>query len=604
MFISKKQVVANRPVEFKVDYEYTRYGVYFDMEHDKSGSAAAAAEGPVLDEFLREGPHVAFTPEMRELSTQIVGHETDPRKKAKLIYDWIAEHIKYSFAIEYSTIRDIGDYCRSKGYGDCGQEALLFITLCRLNGVPARWQSGWNTFPGFKDIHDWSEIYVAPYGWVPVDPYMGIFSMRYATSLSPEQRRELRDFYFGGMEQYRMAANSDHSQALTPPKQSMRSDDVDFQRGELEYGNHNIYFDKYSYELEVKEVEPKVSNVDRHGRAFVGFDDYSSFKKETLSNSEITLTSPVIDVGMPWDELVASWNADTPQDAFLKVEVRAIYDKGSTKFYNMGQWSGDRSRHPRESVVGQADKQGDVDADTLDLKQLASRLELRVTLAGDKAKPKLSFLAISLLNRSVAHVAQPPFQAAWGKVIPVPERSQMAYPDGKAWCSPTTVSMLMSHWSHKLNRPEINFDVPQVAAAVFDPNWHGTGNWSFNMAFAGSCPGMRAYAARLSNISEVEQWIAAGIPVGLSVSYNILHSIKNRRETGHLIVCVGFTATGDVVINDPGTSHNIRQTIPRKILESAWAHSHDTAYIIYPINSALPKDHMGHWDSWLTRQRM
>ncbi len=35
----------------------------------------------------------------------------------------------------------------------------------------------------------------------------------------------------------------------------MRSDDVDFQRGEMEYGNHNIYFDKYSYKLTYKELE-------------------------------------------------------------------------------------------------------------------------------------------------------------------------------------------------------------------------------------------------------------------------------------------------------------------------------------------------------------
>ena len=60
-----------------------------------------------------------------------------------------------------------------KGYGDCGQEAMLFITLCRLNGVPARWQSGWNTFSRDKSNHDWTEIYLAPYGWMPADPYMG-----------------------------------------------------------------------------------------------------------------------------------------------------------------------------------------------------------------------------------------------------------------------------------------------------------------------------------------------------------------------------------------------------------------------------------------------
>jgi len=199
---------------------------------------------------------VVFTPEIRALSQQIAGSEANPALKAKRFYDWIAENIKYSFAIEYSTIRNISEYCRSKGYGDCGQAALLFITLCRLNGIPARWQSGWNTFPGFKDIHDWTEIYLEPYGWVPVDPYMGVYAMQYADKLSPEQRRHLRDFYFGGLDHYRMAANSDHSQAFSQPKKSMRSDNVDFQRGELEWGEHNIYFDKYTYDLTIRELRP------------------------------------------------------------------------------------------------------------------------------------------------------------------------------------------------------------------------------------------------------------------------------------------------------------------------------------------------------------
>jgi hypothetical protein len=50
-----------------------------------------------------------------------------------------------------------------------------------------------------------------------------------------------------------MAANSDHCGTLAPPKQSHRSDNVDFQRGELEWGSHNIYFDHYSYRLELTE---------------------------------------------------------------------------------------------------------------------------------------------------------------------------------------------------------------------------------------------------------------------------------------------------------------------------------------------------------------
>ena len=242
----------NKPTEFTIQYDYMIRGVWFDLA--TSAIAPVNSNDPAIKPFIQEGPHVRFTPEIRALSRQIAGEEQNPYLKAKKFYDWIAENIKYSFATEYSTIRNISEYCRSHGYGDCGQESLLFITLCRLNEIPARWQSGWTIFPGGKSNHDWTEIYLAPYGWVPVDPYMGIYATRYATTLSPEQRAELRDFYFGGLDQYRLIANSDHSQALSPIKQTMRSDDVDFQRGELEWENHNIYFDQFSYNLSAKEL--------------------------------------------------------------------------------------------------------------------------------------------------------------------------------------------------------------------------------------------------------------------------------------------------------------------------------------------------------------
>jgi transglutaminase-like putative cysteine protease len=249
----EQSAVKGLPTQFEIEYEYTVYGVSFDIRPDEV--EAANPNDPALQPFLTEAPHIVFTPKVRALSKQILGGETNAAVQAKKFYDWIAENIKYSYALEYSTIRNISDYCLTKGYGDCGQEALLFMTLCRLNGIPARWQSGWNLFPGGQSIHDWCEIYLEPHGWMPVDPYKGIWAMRYATTLSPEQRREARDFYFGGLDYYRMAANSDHNQKLTPPKNSFRSDTVDFQRGELEWGTNNIYFDQYNYELKIKEVD-------------------------------------------------------------------------------------------------------------------------------------------------------------------------------------------------------------------------------------------------------------------------------------------------------------------------------------------------------------
>jgi hypothetical protein len=248
----EQAAASNAPTVFKINYRYVTKGVWFDVNPEKV--TAFDGKDSTVAAFTNEAPHVVFTPEMKTLSQRILGDEKNPAREAKLFYDWIGTNIKYSFAIEYSTIPNISEYCRSHGYGDCGQVALLFITLCRLNGIPARWQSGWDTFPGAQDIHDWTEIYLAPYGWVPVDPYMSIFATQYARRLTPEQQRELRNFYFVGRGQWRMAANADHSQPLVPAKKSFRSDNVDFQRGELECDGRNIYFNRYHYDLEVKEL--------------------------------------------------------------------------------------------------------------------------------------------------------------------------------------------------------------------------------------------------------------------------------------------------------------------------------------------------------------
>ena len=241
--------------EFRIEYRYTHAGIRFDLDADK----AIPFDGQDADvrRFLQEGPHVTFSEQMRSLSDEVLGGEENPVRKARAFYDWISENIRYSYALEYSTIRDLGAYCLENRYGDCGQEALLYITLCRLNGIPARWQSGWFTFPGGKTIHDWTEIYIQPWGWVPVDPYMGIFAMQYLGSLGEPEKLEVRDFYFGGLDQYRIAANSDHAQTLRPEKRSMRSDNVDFQRGELEFDETNIYFTKYRYRLTIEEVVPE-----------------------------------------------------------------------------------------------------------------------------------------------------------------------------------------------------------------------------------------------------------------------------------------------------------------------------------------------------------
>jgi len=69
-------------------------------------------------------------------------------------------------------------------------------------------------------------------------------------------------------------------------------------------------------------------------------------------------------------------------------------------------------------------------------------------------------------------------------------------------------------------------------------------------------------------------------------------------------VCVGFTSTGDPVLNDPGTREQVRKVFPRANLVDAWAYSKNAAYLIYPERTRVPPDRYGHWDSATARRRV
>jgi len=76
----------------------------------------------------------------------------------------------YSFVRKYSTIINIPEYAALNFKGDCGIQALLFITLCRCVKIPAKWQSGLAVTPYHVGCHDWAQFYVEPYGWLFADP--------------------------------------------------------------------------------------------------------------------------------------------------------------------------------------------------------------------------------------------------------------------------------------------------------------------------------------------------------------------------------------------------------------------------------------------------
>ncbi len=347
-------------------------------------------------------------------------------------------------------------------------------------------------------------------------------------------------------------------------------------------------------------VEGKAS--DHRGRQFIGFSDFSHFVPvDDRSNHTITLTSPELEAAIPADEAVVSWNVDAPAGTGIRVEARAYCNNHFTKFYTMGIWSRDAITYPRESVNGQQDADGDVHTDTLALKAPMSRIQVRVTLLGGSnlPPPQLKFLGVSLADTNAKPEPLPPNRAAWGKEVVVPGRTQSGWPGASGWCSPTSTSMALAFWSKRLNRSELDIPVPDAAHSIYDKVYDGTGNWPFNTAFAGSFSGIRAYVTRFSDIRELEDWSAAGLPVVVSVSYDLLLGKAKDADPGHLMVCDGFTATGDIVLNDPAhhpeRGEVCRRVFPRANFLRGWGRSHDLVYLIYPEDARVPVDTYGHW---------
>lgn len=331
---------------------------------------------------------------------------------------------------------------------------------------------------------------------------------------------------------------------------------------------------------------------------FIGQERFDTWARAT-NQGLVVLESPWVRPPAVWNELVLSWNAATAADGHLKFEVRAARGAVSTPWYNLGYWSPDPARHKRESVRGQKDQFAEVKTDILACREPMERAQARITLGGETGLPRLKFLGWCFADTSAAPVSLEPNRAAWGKVIEAPRRSQLGWPDGDGWCSPTCVSMLLAHWAQALQRPELDLPVPVVAKAVNDPNWNGTGNWPFNTAFAGGFDGMRAFVTRFADVREIEDWIAAGVPVAASVSFDLLNGKPKDQGNGHLIVVVGFTETGDIVVNDPWPAprkeNSIRKVFPRENLIRAWRRSRHAVYLIYPERHPVPENRWGHW---------
>ena len=331
--------------------------------------------------------------------------------------------------------------------------------------------------------------------------------------------------------------------------------------------------------------------------------EFHSFQRESPNGS--AWVSQEWKSSIPFRELVVSWNLRT--DADLEIECQVQTAGHWSRWWHLGRWSASQSPTRRTSVGGQRDDSGSVDTDTLVLPTEGQAVRLRVRFS-DPTQTLAVLKRMDLALWSPSTRPEEPTPAAQAAraipahrptpgILEVPKKSQADYPEGVTqWCSPTSVAMLMAYWGQQTAHPEWDQDVRTVAAGVHDPGWPGTGNWSFNAAYAGSRPGLQAAAIRLSGIADLEALLNSGIPVAASVSYAVLKGAsKPEKGDGHLVVVCAVSGTM-VSVNDPGVRlSRVRREFSKASFRDAWAASHQTVYVVWPEGRALPVSPLGTW---------
>jgi len=135
----------------------------------------------------KEGSWQTNNPTLQELADNLTGGERRVLSIVKNFVEWIRDHIDYPSPQARHEVPYYPNETYARREGDCDDQAMLLITLCRIMGIPSYLQTGCiylQNRPFYQDSiweerlsiveqrigwHGWAVVYVPPWGWLPVD---------------------------------------------------------------------------------------------------------------------------------------------------------------------------------------------------------------------------------------------------------------------------------------------------------------------------------------------------------------------------------------------------------------------------------------------------
>jgi Transglutaminase-like superfamily len=128
----------------------------------------------IRKKYLQDGSKLKMNdPYIQALARQIVGGETNPFWIAFRIHKYLHLNMAYQMTGGWNAAPTV----LKRGNGSCSEFTFAFLALARAAGLPARYEAGIvvrGDDGSIDDVyHRWVQVYLPPFGWVPVDPSRG-----------------------------------------------------------------------------------------------------------------------------------------------------------------------------------------------------------------------------------------------------------------------------------------------------------------------------------------------------------------------------------------------------------------------------------------------
>src|SRR5215831_3626486 len=198
------------PVTVEVVFKVRRFE-YIRRDYTSFKPTSVHAFDPGMQKYLSADKLVPLNDRIRKIAEEVTRGKKTDLEKARAIYDYTLANMKYDKSGEGWGRGDIIFACDAKR-GNCTDFHALFMGLCRVSGIPARFSIGFplpekrgeGQIPGY---HCWAEFYLSGYGWVPVD------------ASEAWKHPEKKDYFFGAHDENRVQLSTGRDLVLRPRQQ-------------------------------------------------------------------------------------------------------------------------------------------------------------------------------------------------------------------------------------------------------------------------------------------------------------------------------------------------------------------------------------------------